>query len=605
MSLDVFGDYIESVSRGDRLDWYVGPFAQVEWNSGESLSGYLQCGRSFVDEAFDLADRLPVPVGDYVANWKSIFFSTSSSRPLVLGASADWQESYGGHTSSLGADLEASLGSHLSLALGYERSKADLPSGSFVADVVSVRLGYAFSTRMAAGAYVQWNSLDEHDRRELPLRLPPPAGQRPDRGPERRARRPGLAVDGGAAARRPEGQLPGAVLSRIASSARYHDAPSAPYRMSVEKNARAFLSVLAEAHLSRSSGIVRVTDGDARLAVALQAGKVVALEAEASADAPSSDEDQELAALLAEAFIGGEPAVSRAAARQTLLEGLRSFSAQAVFEAGASEGADPPLEFPTEELLREAAHLADAPLVEEALGDLDRPLVAAVDPRELQEKSLTPSEGYLLSRLDGSLTARGVLALLPLEAEAARRNLLGLLVGGLVRFASPTPKPVASPLAGKNASPPPDPEMAAREARRLSIREAHARIVGERNHYTVLGLTRDATDAEVKAAYFGLAKRFHPDTLAELSDLHDTVEAIFTAAGRGLPGAEPAEEPRRLRGDAAEASGRAPCRSRPRTATAPALRPRTPTPATRREGPDGRGPHMDRRGEPSRGAKSS
>ena len=161
VSLDVFGDYIESVSRGDRLDWYVGPFARVEWNSGESLSGYLQHGRSFVDEAFDLADRLPVPVGDYEANWKSIFFSTSSSRPVVLGAFAEWQETYGGHTSSQGANLGTSLGSHFSSALGYQRSKADLPSGSFVADVVSVRLGYAFSTRMAAGAYVQWNSLDE------------------------------------------------------------------------------------------------------------------------------------------------------------------------------------------------------------------------------------------------------------------------------------------------------------------------------------------------------------------------------------------------------------------------------------------------------------
>jgi len=52
---------------GGRLDWYVGPFARVEWNSGESLSGYLQHGRSFVDEAFDLADRLPVPVETAVA----------------------------------------------------------------------------------------------------------------------------------------------------------------------------------------------------------------------------------------------------------------------------------------------------------------------------------------------------------------------------------------------------------------------------------------------------------------------------------------------------------------------------------------------------------
>ena len=76
------------MSRGERLDWAVGPFARAEWESGESVLGYVQWGRSFVDEEFDLADRLPVPVGDYVANWKSIGFSTSPSRPLAASVSA-------------------------------------------------------------------------------------------------------------------------------------------------------------------------------------------------------------------------------------------------------------------------------------------------------------------------------------------------------------------------------------------------------------------------------------------------------------------------------------------------------------------------------------
>jgi hypothetical protein len=161
VSLEGFGDHFESVSRGERLDWYLGPFVRLEWNSGETLSGYLQFGRTFVDESFELADRLPVPVGDYLANWKVIEFSTSPSRPLAFAASASEQDSYGGRLTSTGGRLAASAGSHLSSSLGYERSTADLPSGSFVAHVVSARLGYAFSTRLLAGAYVQWNSLDE------------------------------------------------------------------------------------------------------------------------------------------------------------------------------------------------------------------------------------------------------------------------------------------------------------------------------------------------------------------------------------------------------------------------------------------------------------
>ncbi len=161
MTLIVYGDRFESVRTGQRLDVYLGPYVRLDWNSGDSVSGFLQRGRSFVDEAFDLADRLPVPVGDYQADWASIEFNSSSSRPLSVFASADWQDAYGGRLTASGGGLTAALGAHLSTSIGYERSTADLPSGSFVADVTSLRLGYAFSTRLSSSVYLQWNSLDD------------------------------------------------------------------------------------------------------------------------------------------------------------------------------------------------------------------------------------------------------------------------------------------------------------------------------------------------------------------------------------------------------------------------------------------------------------
>ncbi|HET7291441.1 MAG TPA: DUF5916 domain-containing protein [Vicinamibacteria bacterium] len=161
VSLDLFGDYIESVRTGQRLDVYFGPFVRLEWDSGEVLSGFVQHGLTYVDEAFEVSDRLPVPVGDYQADWASVEFQTSASRPVSLWAAGDWQETYGGRLRAYGGGLAASPDAHLSSSLGYRRSTADLPSGSFVADVVSLRVAYAFSTRLAASAYVQWNSLDE------------------------------------------------------------------------------------------------------------------------------------------------------------------------------------------------------------------------------------------------------------------------------------------------------------------------------------------------------------------------------------------------------------------------------------------------------------
>lgn len=305
--------------------------------------------------------------------------------------------------------------------------------------------------------------------------------------------------------------------------------------MSIEANRpRSFLAVLADAHLARASGVLRVRRGEGRLLVALAGGRIVALESEGVLGSPSSEEDRELAALLAEAFAEGVPSVSRAAARQTLLEALRSADATAALEEGAAEGADPPLDFATEELLREAAHVCEIALVDEALGSLDRPLVAQADPLTLQQMALTPSEAYLLFQIDGALTAASVLELLPQEAEAARRNLFSLVVAGVVRFGDATVSTSTSAAAEgsqREASSQGAAHARELEARRAMILEAHARIVSERDHFEALGVPREATEAEVKAAYFRLAKLFHPDALGKLADLHEVVQAIFSRIG--------------------------------------------------------------------------
>lgn len=305
--------------------------------------------------------------------------------------------------------------------------------------------------------------------------------------------------------------------------------------MSEESPSRPFLVVLADAYRSRRTGIVRAARGEGRLAVALRDGRIVALESDGFMDAAPSEEDRELAAMLAEAFAVGEPAVSRAAARQTLLDALRAPEARGFFEEGVSESADPPLEFETEELLREAAHSSEFSLVEAALGDLERPLRAAVDPASLQAMTLTPSEGYLMSRVDGLSSARAVLEVLPLDPEAARRCLFGLVAGGLVVFADRPPdraKPAPTPTPGDLRARLQDAAADwAKDERRRTILDAHARLVGERDHFAVLGLTRDATEADVKTAYFALARQFHPDTLGDLADLRDTIQAVFARLG--------------------------------------------------------------------------
>jgi hypothetical protein len=85
---------------------------------------------------------------------------TSGNRPLSAFFNASVQDIWAGDVSAATAGLTLKGGSHLSLSGSYTRSAADLPGGGFVAHVTGLRVGWAFSTRLAAHVYAQYNSLD-------------------------------------------------------------------------------------------------------------------------------------------------------------------------------------------------------------------------------------------------------------------------------------------------------------------------------------------------------------------------------------------------------------------------------------------------------------
>ncbi len=66
------------------------------------------------------------------------------------------------------------------------------------------------------------------------------------------------------------------------------------------------------------------------------------------------------------------------------------------------------------------------------------------------------------------------------------------------------------------------------EALRSEILALHQSL-GERDHYQLLGIARDADATAVRRAYVSAAKRFHPDALARLGllDLREVAEVVF------------------------------------------------------------------------------
>ena len=214
-------------------------------------------------------------------------------------------------------------------------------------------------------------------------------------------------------------------------------------------------------------------------------------------------------------------------------------------------------------ILQAARSVRDPDVVRYNLGDLDRRLALSSDPLlRFQHVSLGPVDGYLLSRVDGTLSAREVLSLIPLPEEQVHRSLFGLLSAGIVDFVDVAPKrPVApavarrSPPAPPAAAPPALPAaeavappaaaarppapviektqpMPALDRRRLEILGCHASL-GRVSHFELLGVPREASAAQVRDAYFVLARRFHPDAHHDpaLSDLRDPLEEVFVRLG--------------------------------------------------------------------------
>lgn len=228
--------------------------------------------------------------------------------------------------------------------------------------------------------------------------------------------------------------------------------------------------------------------------------------------------------------------------RDVLLAGFASDGEYEFHEQSGpgDEDADVTLLVSTGEVILDAVRrLHDPDVVRHGLGDLERPLALSTDPLlRFQKITLTPTDGYVLSRVDGTLNAREIVTLTPLPTEDVLRSLLGLLATGLIEHAAPHSKPAprTGPLAAGAESEPPAAPAAAQidaSARRAEILELYAALQG-RNHFEMLGVARNASEGEVKAAYFRQARRFHPDVHHDpaLVDLRDKLEAIFIRVGQ-------------------------------------------------------------------------
>lgn len=204
---------------------------------------------------------------------------------------------------------------------------------------------------------------------------------------------------------------------------------------------------------------------------------------------------------------------------------------------------------------------ADPAFVRAQLGGLSRrPGPNPAAPKLQPRLALSPADGFLLSRADGTLSVEEILKISPLDEDETLRSVYGLLASGLLAAGELEVADRDPALASAAATPADRPPSAAAKPSALDaflqrtdapvraatrageatrpaatsdqLRERVVRRMAackDVDHYRILGVDRSADEGTVRHAYYRLAKEFHPDRFRapEFEEIFAEIERTF------------------------------------------------------------------------------
>jgi curved DNA-binding protein CbpA len=168
-------------------------------------------------------------------------------------------------------------------------------------------------------------------------------------------------------------------------------------------------------------------------------------------------------------------------------------------------------------LLEGARHAATLPLVSDLLVPQDAVVLRAKTTTLLVDQGqLMPVESYVFSRIDAPTAVSEVGAIIGIGDDEAHKALCALVAAGFLKMMDDGKDDGAGET---------DEEL---ERLREDV-ERRLHFYASADYYDVLGITRQSTTSEIKAAYYHMAKKFHPDRhrQGDDSELRVKLDSLF------------------------------------------------------------------------------